>query len=210
MPAHQTLEQRTCCNDIQVGALLIEVAQRLHSLGLTLYLVDEYQRAPGAVLRDVCLEEDGCQQVLKRVVGREEFGILLFLKVETDEGVKLLGEEAHQSGLANLSGSPQNQGLPPFLGCPLAQVLDRSSAKHTQAICFQAQRYNVLAISKPFSNQILIKSKPYSPHFTTKSKPYSGKILSKSKPKAEGNAVISKPRGRIAGLEHQAGSGERG
>ena len=102
------------------------------------------------------------------------------------------------------------KGSPPFLGCPLAQVLDRSSAKHTQAICFQAQRYNVLAISKPFSNQILIKSKPYSPHFPTKSKPYSGKILSKSKPNAEGNAVISKPRGRIAGLEHQASSGGKG
>lgn len=75
---------------------------------------------------------------------------------------------------------------------------------------FQAQRYNVLAISQPFPNQILIKSKPYSLHFPTKSKPYSGKILSKSKPNAEGNAVISKPRGRIAGQEHQAASGERG
>ena len=102
------------------------------------------------------------------------------------------------------------KGSPPFLGCPLAQVLDRSSAKHTQAICFQAQRYNVLSISKPFSNQILIKSKPYSSHFPTKSKPYPGKIPSKSKPNVEGNAVISKPRGGLLGQEHQAASGGRG
>ena len=102
------------------------------------------------------------------------------------------------------------KGSPPFLGRPLAQVLDRSSAKHTQAICFQAQRYNVLAISKPFSNQILIKSKPYSPHFPTKSKPYPDKILSKTKPNAKGNVVISKPRGGIAGQERQAASGKKG
>ena len=122
--AHQTLEERPCGYDIQVGALLVEVAQRLHGVRLVLYLVDEYQRVP-AVMDDSRFEEYSGEQVVKGVVIGKYSSVVLLLQVYVYIVVEILGEEFHQCGLAHLSGASQHHRFPFFLFCPLPQIIYR-------------------------------------------------------------------------------------
>ena len=129
MSVHQALQQRAGGNDINVGTLLVEVAQRLHCLWLILYLVYEYQCAL-VVLAHIGLEENARQQVVKSVVGCKQFDILFFLKIQVDIVVEIFGKHLDKSCLAHLAGTTQNQRLSLFFLCPFAEIIDCYSFEH--------------------------------------------------------------------------------
>ena len=124
------LEQRACRQHVQLGHLLVKVAQRRERLGRGLYLVQEQQmRARRRRLPGQQLEEGQNARRVAAGEGLPQLGVALEVDRHQRQS-RAAGEFAHQRGLADLPRPPNHDRLVRPAGGPSLQVGDLSTLQH--------------------------------------------------------------------------------